>query len=173
MLDANRFLVFYGITYVLSLSLCLILLMSRHKIVDMPEGTNFLVNPSKSPQYRTNFTSIYLYRSSLLPLTISLIQIDRMFVTELLEIPEGKVFWRFDSPTYGEGEASTEAESGARDRPTLLFIHAGVSNHTLWDETIDFLTVKGWGCVRILGIILSRLSNPYRVMKDILGAILT
>ena len=33
-------------------------------------------------------------------------------------------------------------------KPTLLFIHACVADHTLWDEQVAYFTNRGWCCLR-------------------------
>ena len=63
-------------------------------------------------------------------------------MAEYIEIERGKLYWRFDSPVI------TESQDYNLARPILLFIHAGVSDHTLWDEQVAFYTIKGWGCLR-------------------------
>ena len=55
-----------------------------------------------------------------------------------LPIKEGSLYWKFDTTEDGE----------ENPRPTLLLIHAGVANHTMWDAQIEFLVSKGWNCLR-------------------------
>ncbi|MCJ1230029.1 hypothetical protein MMC12_006700 [Toensbergia leucococca] len=77
-----------------------------------------------------------------------------MSYSAYFEIPEGKLYWTYDSPSL-----AIESE---RCRPTLLFIHAGVADLTLWDEQVSFFTAQGWGILRydILGY---GRSNPNQI----------
>ncbi|KAL2048853.1 hypothetical protein ABVK25_010911 [Lepraria finkii] len=59
---------------------------------------------------------------------------------DFLDVAEGRIFWRFDAPVKVESESTS--------RPTLLFIHACVADHTLWDDQVAYCTAKGWGCLR-------------------------
>jgi pimeloyl-ACP methyl ester carboxylesterase len=59
---------------------------------------------------------------------------------EFLDVTEGCMFWRFDGPLKAESESTS--------RPVLLFIHACVADHTLWDDQVTYCTAKGWGCLR-------------------------
>jgi 3-oxoadipate enol-lactonase len=47
--------------------------------------------------------------------------------------------------------------------PTLLCIHAGVADHTLWDEQVSYFSTKGWGVLRydIFGYGLSKPTAQY------------
>ena len=65
-----------------------------------------------------------------------------MSVAEHIEIEGGELYWRFDRPVMAWSYGPESA------RPTLLFIHAGVSDHSLWDEQVTFCTINGWGCLR-------------------------
>ena len=71
-----------------------------------------------------------------------------------LQIPEGRLAWRWDPPTphtYGKGTAQPVPKDDApkpRQRPTLLFIHAGVTDHTVWDKQVRYFTSEGWHCLR-------------------------
>ncbi len=67
------------------------------------------------------------------------------FQPDVLGIPAGKLFWRFDGPVNPE---HGQPHALGSTRPTLLFIHAAVSDHTLWDDQVAFCTSKGWGCLR-------------------------
>ena len=53
-----------------------------------------------------------------------------------LQLPEGSIYWVADD--------SNHAASPPTIRPKLLFIHAGVADHTLWDEQAQFFTSKEW-----------------------------
>ena len=53
-------------------------------------------------------------------------------------IPEGKLFWKLNLP----------AGQFPSDRPLLLFIHAGVADHTLWDAQVQYLISRGWPTLR-------------------------
>ena len=53
-----------------------------------------------------------------------------------LQLPEGTIYWVIDhEPT---------PSSSTTPRPKLLFIHAGVADHTLWDEQAEFFKVRDW-----------------------------
>lgn len=54
-----------------------------------------------------------------------------------------------------------DGEDGTR--PILLFMHAGVSDQTLWDAQIQYLTEKGWSCLSFdhLGYGRSHASEEY------------
>ncbi|MCJ1331780.1 hypothetical protein MMC10_008472 [Thelotrema lepadinum] len=56
----------------------------------------------------------------------------------LFTIPEGQIFWKLNLP---EGDFP-------KDKPLLLFIHAGVADHTLWDAQVQYLTPRGWPTLR-------------------------
>ena len=61
------------------------------------------------------------------------------------DMSEGRLFWRFDGPN-----APTSHEKGStqpipkdeaqksKPRPILLFVHAAVADHTLWDEQVRY-----------------------------------
>jgi 3-oxoadipate enol-lactonase len=68
------------------------------------------------------------------------------------DVPEGKLFWRIDKP-----------DGSIKTLPPILFIHAGVSDHTLWDDQVNFLTSKGFTTLRydIIGFGQSELSKQY------------
>ncbi|MCJ1237505.1 hypothetical protein MMC14_005491 [Varicellaria rhodocarpa] len=54
-----------------------------------------------------------------------------------LQLPEGKLYWVADDvkpSTFSSGET----------RPKLLFVHAGVADHTLWDEQARFFSSRAW-----------------------------
>lgn len=64
--------------------------------------------------------------------------------TGFVEVDEGRLFWKYDSPSYD----NDGAKNALRPRPVLLFIHAGVSDHTLWDEQVVYCTARGWSTLR-------------------------
>ncbi|MCJ1291132.1 hypothetical protein MMC34_002675 [Xylographa carneopallida] len=55
-----------------------------------------------------------------------------------LEVREGELFF----------ELYTEPRHEGTVRPTLLFIHAGVADRTLWDHQVGYFTSKGWNVLR-------------------------
>ncbi|KAK9241854.1 putative alpha/beta hydrolase [Lipomyces tetrasporus] len=55
-----------------------------------------------------------------------------------VQIPEGKLFWVLDEPLPGSEPS----------RPLLLFIHAGVTDCTLWDGQVSYFTARGWTVLR-------------------------
>lgn len=59
-----------------------------------------------------------------------------MAETGFLDVPEGKIFYSLWTPPSLDS------------RPPILFVHAGVSDHTLWDAQVDFLQPKGWAILR-------------------------
>ena len=73
--------------------------------------------------------------------------------TGFIHIPEGRLFWRYDAQSI----ASTPG------KPFLLFLHAAVADHTLWDEQVAFFVERGWDCLRYdrLGYGQSTLSDEY------------
>lgn len=72
-----------------------------------------------------------------------------------LDTPHGQIHWLYDEPRSVTGQRAA--------RPTLLFIHAGVSDHTLWDGQVAFFTERGWGVLRydIFGYGSSNPSTEY------------
>ena len=56
-----------------------------------------------------------------------------------LPVEEGSLYWKLDISEDGQDSA----------RPTFVFIHSAVSDHTAWDAQVDFLTSKGWNCLRL------------------------
>ena len=52
-----------------------------------------------------------------------------------LTLEEGSLYWKYE-----------KSENSAR--PTLVFSHAGVSDHTVWDEPVKALVRDGWSCLR-------------------------
>lgn len=70
------------------------------------------------------------------------------------KIAQGQLFWRYDESTSRENHG------------TLLFIHAGVADHTLWDDQTEYFTANGWNVLRydIFGLGKSRPSEFYLSM---------
>ena len=75
--------------------------------------------------------------------------------TGFAEVLGGRLFWRYDGPiassVYGKGSTKPlpkDDEPKAKPRPILLFIHAAITDHTLWDTQIDHFNNRGWGCLR-------------------------
>ena len=62
-----------------------------------------------------------------------------------LDLPEGKVFWALDSPTKSSASPTASPNS---TRPLLLFVHAGVADHTLWDGQVAYFVPRGWSVCR-------------------------
>ena len=60
--------------------------------------------------------------------------------TDYFYTPNGNIYWAYDEPKNLQGSGEL--------RPTLLFIHAGVSDHALWDEQVSYFTARGWGVLR-------------------------
>ena len=58
--------------------------------------------------------------------------------TGSLAVLEGSLFWKY--------EAAKAPSSSSR--PTILFFHAGITDHMLWDAQVDYLTARGWNCLR-------------------------
>ena len=56
-----------------------------------------------------------------------------------LQVREGSVYWKFDPSKQGQDKY----------RPTVLLIHAGVADSTMWDGTVALLTGKGYNCLRL------------------------
>ncbi|KAM0804661.1 Alpha/Beta hydrolase protein [Usnea florida] len=82
-----------------------------------------------------------------------------MAQTGFIQVDEGQLFWKYDAPM----DYKNSAQSDLRTRPVLLFIHAGVSDHTLWDEQTTYCTARGWGTLRfdLLGYGQSQPSETY------------
>lgn len=80
-----------------------------------------------------------------------------------LSIAEGVIFWTLDSPTSDESNSQSKNITG----PTLFFIHAGVADHTLWDDQVKYCTSKGWHCLRydLFGYGQSTASEAYLAMN--------
>ena len=62
-----------------------------------------------------------------------------------LDVPEGKIFWVVDSPTTSSTSLATSPKS---TRPLLLFVHAGVADHTLWNKQVAYYVPRGWSVCR-------------------------
>lgn len=54
-----------------------------------------------------------------------------------LEVPQGTISWKYSGAKL----------PSPKPRPTLLFIHAAVADHTLWHDQVDYLTAKSWNCL--------------------------
>lgn len=78
-----------------------------------------------------------------------------MTLEGFLQVNEGSLFWLLDYPSVTGRRAS--------ERPTLLFIHAAVADHTLWDGQVEYLVTNGWNVLRydILGYGRSQPSESY------------
>ena len=57
-----------------------------------------------------------------------------------VDLPEGKLYWVVDKAQ------STHERRGSRS--TLLFLHAGVADHTQWDDQASYFTARGWDVLR-------------------------
>ena len=55
-----------------------------------------------------------------------------------VEVSEGQMYWKF----------SITADENSESRPVLVFIHAGVADHTMWDAQVEFFLERGWNCVQ-------------------------
>lgn len=71
------------------------------------------------------------------------------------QFEHGDIFWVFNAPIDLRGDQVL--------RPTLLCIHAGVADHTLWDEQVSYFTTRGWGVLRydLFGYGLSKPTADY------------
>ncbi|KAK5166471.1 uncharacterized protein LTR77_008014 [Saxophila tyrrhenica] len=71
-----------------------------------------------------------------------------------LQVREGTIAWRY---------AAVDNENEDFKRPILLFIHAGVTDQTLWDAQVQYLVDKGWSCLTfdLLGFGKSHASEEY------------
>lgn len=74
---------------------------------------------------------------------------------DYLQTEHGDVYWVYNAPKNLGGHQVL--------RPTLLCVHAGVADHTLWDEQVSCFTAKGWGVLRydIFGYGLSKPTAKY------------
>ncbi|KAI9834523.1 MAG: hypothetical protein M1819_002899 [Sarea resinae] len=54
-----------------------------------------------------------------------------------LRIPEGFISWKYE----------VARSPSSKLRPTLVFLHAAVADHTLWNTQIEYLTAKEWNCL--------------------------
>ena len=74
---------------------------------------------------------------------------------DYFQTANGYIYWEYDEPKDLGGQQGL--------RPTLLFIHAGVADHTLWDEQVSYFTARGWGVLRydIFGYGLSKPTAEY------------
>ena len=74
---------------------------------------------------------------------------------DYFQTPNGPIYWKYDEPQNIQGRP--------KKQPTLLFIHAGVSDYTLWDDQVSYFTARGWGVLRydIFGYGLSKPAAEY------------
>lgn len=84
-----------------------------------------------------------------------------------LELEQGVLYWKHEVPS---------SPPSGDVKPTLLFIHAGVTDHTLWDAQIDHFLSRGWSCLRydILGYgksVLKDSQSTTRLPADHMGHI--
>lgn len=70
-----------------------------------------------------------------------------------VEVNEGQIYWKY----------SIAADETTESRPVLLFIHAGIADHTMWDAQVEFLLERGWNCLQFdaFGFGESRPSDMY------------
>jgi pimeloyl-ACP methyl ester carboxylesterase len=70
-----------------------------------------------------------------------------------VEVNEGHIYWKY----------SIAADETTESRPVLLFIHAGVADHTMWNAQVEYLLERGWNCLQfdMLGFGLSQPSDMY------------
>ena len=78
-----------------------------------------------------------------------------MSISNLLQLPEGVIFYQFHTPR--------STTSPALARPTLLFIHAAIADHTLWDDQVSYFKLRGWDvcCYDMFGYGRSLPSQAY------------
>ena len=74
--------------------------------------------------------------------------------SDYFQTPYGNIYWAYEAPQNLNATGS---------RPTLLFIHAGVSDHKLWDEQVSYFSVQDWAVLRydIFGYGLSKPTSDY------------
>ena len=58
----------------------------------------------------------------------------------VLDVEEGQLFW--------ELRPASRVDARALTRPSLLFIHAGVADQTLWDHQVEHFSAQGWDVIR-------------------------
>lgn len=58
--------------------------------------------------------------------------------TGYVEVNEGQIYYKY----------SVAADETSESRPVLLFIHAGVTDHTLWDAQVEYFLERGWNCLQ-------------------------
>lgn len=70
-----------------------------------------------------------------------------------VEVNEGHIYWKY----------SIAADETTESRPVLLFIHAGVTDHTLWEAQVEYFLERGWNCLQfdMFGFGLSQPSEMY------------
>jgi len=74
---------------------------------------------------------------------------------DYFQTEHGDIYWAYNAPKDpGDHQILW---------PTLLCIHAGVADHTLWDEQVSYFSTKGWGVLRydIFGYGLSKPTAKY------------
>ena len=59
--------------------------------------------------------------------------------TGFLEVPHGKIFYSLSAPPK---------LNSATSKPPILFIHAGIADHSLWDYQVQHLVARGWTTLR-------------------------
>ena len=55
-----------------------------------------------------------------------------------VEVNEGHLYWKYSIP----------ANETMETRPVLLFIHAGVADHSMWDAQVEYCLERGWNCIQ-------------------------
>ncbi|MCJ1312009.1 hypothetical protein MMC25_005683 [Agyrium rufum] len=70
----------------------------------------------------------------------------------------GTIYWTLNIP-----DMTTAGLLSGPSRPLLVFIHAGISDHTLWDAQVNVLASKGWNvlCFDLFGYGSSFPSDSY------------
>lgn len=78
-----------------------------------------------------------------------------MAQNDYFQTPHGPIYWEYQNPEDSQDQKPV--------RPTLLFIHAGVADRTLWDEQVSYFVARGWGVLRydIFGYGLSKPNADY------------
>lgn len=71
-----------------------------------------------------------------------------------MEIEQGELYWKYETSSalvrhnILTDECLSDARKVRTGRPSLLFIHAGVTDHTLWDAQVAHFLDQGWNCLR-------------------------
>lgn len=70
-----------------------------------------------------------------------------------VDVNEGHMYWKY----------SIAADETTESRPVLLFLHASVADHTIWDAQVEYFLERGWNCLQfdMFGFGLSQPSDPY------------